>query len=285
MSKLKEELKKILKKSQIFPKKRLGQHFLVSKKALEKIIEAISPQGEIILEIGAGTGILTKELAKKAKKVIAIEKDPKLFEILKENLKNFKNVQIIKGDARKIGERMAKKLPYFNYKIVGNLPFYLSGFLLRKFLEIENPPKEIIFVFQKELAQKITAHAPKSNLLAICAQFYSQPKIVATFPENIFWPKPKVKTSILKFKMKKLSKFKKNLKFKKAFFLLIKAGFCEPRKKLLNNLRKKLGLKKEIVQKMLKNAKIKESARSENLTLKDWFNLTKIFLENEKKFS
>mgnify|MGYP001580061561 FL=1 len=139
-----------MKKINLIPSKGLGQNFLVDKGALRTIIEAadIKPD-EVVLEIGPGTGILTLELAKKAKRVIAVEKDAKMCEILKETLKNFKNVEIIQADIRNL------KLEIRNFKIIANIPYYLTSPIIRKFLEAANPPEEMILMVQKEVAQRI----------------------------------------------------------------------------------------------------------------------------------
>jgi 16S rRNA (adenine1518-N6/adenine1519-N6)-dimethyltransferase len=265
---LKKFIKNLFKKHKIFPLKRFGQNFLISKLALSKIIKAANLKAnDVVLEIGPGIGTITKELAKKVKKVILIEKDQRLIEILKENLSNFKNLKIIFGDIREIE---ICKLKIKNYKVVANLPYYLTAPVIRKFLEAKYPPKEMILTIQKEVAKRI-CQKKKLNILAIAVQFYSKAEIVDYILKNSFWPKPKVDGAIIKLKVKRQkSKVNKDL-----FFKIVKTGFCQPRKQLINNL-VKFGKKEKIKSWLLKN-KISPSKRPEDLSIKDWQNLTKTF--------
>jgi len=276
-------IKKLLKEKGMRPSKRLGQNFLVSKSVLKKIIEAADlEKTDIILEIGSGIGTLTQELAKRAKKVIAIEKDKKMVEILKEALKDFKNVKIVERDILKIENgSITKWLNGLNYKIISNLPYYIASPVIRKFLETKTPPQKMILMVQKEVAQRILAHPPKMNLLAISVQFYAKPKIVSYVSKRAFWPSPKVDSALIK-----LSEIKpKSYQHKSAqistdqrlFFKIVKAGFSHPRKQLVNNLVFELKLEKEKVKSWLLKNKILPNSRAENLSLKNWISLTKTF--------
>ena len=271
-------LKKLFQEKNIKPLKKFGQNFVVSKEILEKIIESadLEPK-DIVLEIGAGPGNLTKELAKKAKKVIAVEKDKKMIAILKETLKGFKNIKIIEGDALEF-EPKSHKLRVNNYKLVGNLPYYLTSAIIKKFLETENRPSQMVLMIQKEVAQRICSQPPKMNLLALSVQFYAKPKIVAYISKNCFWPRPKVDSAIINIKLNiKKKKLRDN---KDIFFKIIKAGFAHPRKQLANNLSSELKLDKEKVKSWLLKSKINPSQRAETLKEKDWLNLTQNFAKN-----
>jgi len=269
-------LKKLFQEKNIKPLKKFGQNFVVSKEILEKIIESadLEPK-DIVLEIGAGPGNLTKELAKKAKKVIAVEKDKKMIAILKETLKGFKNIKIIEGDALEF-EPKSYKLRANNYKLIGNLPYYLTSAIIKKFLETENRPSQMVLMIQKEVAQRICSQPPKMNLLALSVQFYAKPKIIAYVSKNCFWPRPKVDSAIIKLNIKK-KKLRDN---KDIFFKIIKAGFAHPRKQLANNLSSELKLDKERVKNWLLKSKINPSQRAETLKEKDWLNLTQNFAKN-----
>ncbi|GAI26861.1 unnamed protein product, partial [marine sediment metagenome] len=152
---MKKEIKNLLKAKNILPKKRLGQNFLISEKVLEKIIAAAQLEAkDTILEIGPGVGILTREIAQKTKKVIAVEKDQRMIDILKENLKDFQNVEIINEDILKLG---AEQWPQEDYKLVANLPYYITGSVIRMFLESAHPPKLMVLMVQKEVSQRICA--------------------------------------------------------------------------------------------------------------------------------
>jgi 16S rRNA (adenine1518-N6/adenine1519-N6)-dimethyltransferase len=267
-------LKEILKKYRIFPSKRLGQNFLIDKRILGKIIEiAELSKNDIVLEVGPGIGNLTKELAKRVKKVIAIEKDKRMVEILKKEV-NFPNVQIVYGDILKI-DLKSYKLKAGSYKIVANIPYYLTSRLIRKFLELENKPKLIVLMVQKEVAQRICAKPPKMNLLAVSVQFYAKPEIVSFVSKNSFWPRPKVDSAIIK--IKPLIDAGRRLINADLFFKIVKAGFSQPRKQLINNLSKNLGIDKMKIREWLFKNNIKPKQRAENLTIKNWLKLTNSF--------
>jgi len=266
----KKFIKNLLKKYNIYPSKILGQNFLISKEVLEKILDAANLKSkDVVLEIGPGIGTLTKELAKKVKQVIAIEKDSKMIKILKETLKDFKNVKIIQGDILKI-ENCKLKIENL-YKVVANLPYYITSPVLRKFLESDFKPKEMILMVQKEVAQRIVALAPDMNLLAISVQFFAKPEIISFVSKNCFWPKPKVDSAIIRLKVTgNRLEVDKDL-----FFKIARAGFAQPRKQLVNSLSNGLKLEKEKVRNWLKENEIKPERRAETLDIKDWIKLTK----------
>jgi 16S rRNA (adenine1518-N6/adenine1519-N6)-dimethyltransferase len=270
-----KEIKRILKENKIFLSKRLGQNFLIGEKIISKILKAADLSSkDFVLEIGPGIGNLTIEIAKKVKKVMAIEKDQRLVKILKENLERnqIKNVEVIEGDILKI---LNSQFPIQNsYKVVANLPFYLTARLIRKLLESKNQPKEMILLIQKEVGQRICAKAPKMNLLAVSVQFYGEPKIISFVSKKFFWPRPKVDSAIIKIVPKK-SLF--SFHYKEKFFKIAKAAFSHPRKQILNNFSRKLKLKKEKTKEWLLKNKLCPKQRAETLTLDDLLNLTKSF--------
>ncbi|MCX6760203.1 MAG: 16S rRNA (adenine(1518)-N(6)/adenine(1519)-N(6))-dimethyltransferase RsmA, partial [Candidatus Nealsonbacteria bacterium] len=217
----------------IKPNKRLGQNFLIDKAALNKIISAADlSENDVVLEIGPGTGMLTRELLKITKKVIAVEKDKKMAEVLKNNFKDCKNLEIINKDILKIDDLNIKE-----YKLVANIPYYITSPIIRKFLEYSNPPKLMVLTIQKEVAQRICSRPPDMSLLAISVQFYAKPKIISYISKNSFWPKPKVDSAILKIQDIK----NKNPEIDVAsFFNILRAGFKQPRKQLQNNISSEL---------------------------------------------
>jgi len=263
------------------PSKGLGQNFLVSKEILKKIIKAAElKSSDIVLEIGPGIGTLTYELAKRVKKVIAIEKDPNLVRILNNELRimEIKNVKIIQDDILKIHN--SKFMIHNSYKVVANLPYYITSPVIRKFLETENKPKLMVLMVQKEVSQRICPPARagakrKMNLLAVSVQFYSKPEIISFVSKKSFWPSPKVDSAILQ--IAPLINADKKLINADLFFKVVKAGFSQPRKQLLNNFSK--GKFKNFTREKIKNwllvNGIKPEQRAENLNLKDWLNLTR----------
>lgn len=268
---LMQDNKKLLQKYKIRPIKRLGQNFLIDELAIKKIIEAsdLNPD-DVVLEIGPGSGILTQELAKRAKKVVAVEKDIKMIEILKESLKDFNNVEIIQGDIRRFQDQALKSQ---RYKIVGNLPFYLTAPVIRQFLEAKNSPEEMILIVQKEVGQRICAKPPKMSILAVSVQFYASPRIISYISKKSFWPSPKVDSAIIKISKIRVSRGQETDKV--LFFKIVKAGFSQPRKQLINNLSKGLGMGREKTEKWLLGSNIDPSQRAETLNIEDWLKLLK----------
>ncbi len=271
-------IKNLFKKYKIYPSKRLGQNFLIKTSVLEKTIEAaeLSP-GDIVLEIGPGIGNLSQEIAKRTKKLIAVEKDKKMVEILKETLKDFKNIEIIQGDILKT-DVSSYKLQATNYKLVANLPYYITSPVIRMFLESLNPPKLMVLMVQKEVAERICARPPKMNLLAVSVQFYGKPEIVSLVSKKSFWPSPKVDSAILRITQIHTDRKTDS----RRFFKIVKAGFSHPRKQLVNNLLaldslNGVKLDKASIKKWLEQNKIKPSQRAETLSIKNWINLAKTF--------
>ena len=251
------------------PKKRLGQNFLIDKRVLERILEAadLSPH-DTVVEIGPGLGILTKALAEKAKKVIAIEKDPRMVEILRKTTEDLPNIEIVQGDILGIVLNQVKHRPT-SYKLISNLPYYITSPVIRKFLEARPQPKLMVLMVQKEVAQRVCAKPPDMSLLAVAVQFYGKPSTVSYVKKDCFWPQPKVDSAILK-----ITPIAADINTDaRRFFKVVKAGFKQPRKQLLNNFVKGLGLKREAVGKWLKSNAVLPDQRAESLALQDWINL------------
>jgi 16S rRNA (adenine1518-N6/adenine1519-N6)-dimethyltransferase len=269
-------IQSLFRKYQIRPLKRLGQNFLIDKRVITKLIRAASLKPrDIILEIGPGIGTLTIELAKKVKKVVAVEKDPKLVRVLNNELRlaGIKNVEAVRGDILRIPN--SKFRTPNSCKIMGNLPFYLTAPVIRKFLELESPPEEMILVVQKEVGQRICARTPKMNILAVSVQFYAKPEIISYVSRKSFWPSPKVDSAILR--IVPLVKADGKLINADLFFKIIKAGFSHPRKQLINNLSKKSNINREKIKDWLLKNNVQPNQRAETLTVKDWLALTKNF--------
>ena len=263
-------IKELLRAHNSTPKEHLGQNFLLEKRVAAKMLRAAELSLEdTILEIGPGIGTLTKELAKNAGRIIAVEKDPAMIKILRETTKALSNIKIIQADILSLPHlKLAKE----GYKVVANLPYYITSPVIRMFLEAKFPkPELMIFMVQKEVAQRICAKPKDMNLLAVSVQFYAEPKIVSFVSKGAFWPRPKVDSAILKLVPKKeLPPVNPAL-----FFRIVKAGFKQPRKQLGNNLMQGLKLKREEIEMRLRSIGIAPTQRAETLSLKDWISLTK----------
>jgi len=274
-------VKQILSEYQVRPSRGLGQNFLIDSRTIHKLLGAAQvDQEDTLLEIGPGIGILTQELARRAKHVIAIEKDAKMVEILKETLSGHSNVEIIHGDALKQNYKLKTK----NYKLVANLPYYITAPVIRKFLELDvkkpDPApfakkrcgvglRQMTLIIQKEVAQRICAKPPNMSILAVSVQIYAAPKIISYIKKNSFWPQPRVDAAILQ--ITPLSQ-PYALDFHR-FFTVVKAGFKQPRKQLVNNLSKELNLPRQKAEQWLLANDIQPTRRAETLTVQDWINL------------
>ncbi len=265
------DIKQLLNKYNIHPSKGLGQNFLCDETAFKKIIEAASPlKDDLVLEIGPGIGNLTVKLAQKAKKVIIIEKDQRMAAILEETLRGFNNIEIIQEDILRVEDSVVGSQ---KYKVVANLPYYITSPVIRKFLESANPPEQMVLMVQKEVAQRICSKPPNMSLLAVSVQFYANPAIISYVSKKSFWPSPMVDSAIIK-----ISEIKnKPIADREQFFRIVKAGFTQPRKQLINNLSKGLKIDKEKIKKILLENNILPNQRAETLTIESWLKLTKRF--------
>lgn len=253
------------------PKKQLGQNFLADKKVIEKIIEKSGLNAhDIVLEIGPGQGLLTYAIAQKVKKVIAVEKDEKLYNYLLKKFENIKNVEFVNEDILEyLKKQENKKSKKQKYKVIGNIPYYLTSHLIRELLALKNKPSEIILMLQKEVAERLVAKKGEMNLLAISVQIFAEPEILFHVSKNSFWPKPKVDSAVIKLKVKK-----EKLKIEEEkFFNLVKAGFAAKRKLLINNLAKGLDISKEKIYDIFRVVGIDINARAQDLSVEEWIGI------------
>ncbi|MDE2019651.1 MAG: ribosomal RNA small subunit methyltransferase A [Patescibacteria group bacterium] len=254
---------------------KLGQHFLKNKAALRLIIEALDlkPQ-EIVIEIGPGHGELTEEGERKMEngEWIAIEKDHALAEALKKQSKTNGCVKIIESDALKFlkdGPSSILRTPY-SFKLAGNIPYYITGHLLRILSELEHKPELCVFTIQKEVAERIIAKPPHMNRLAASVQFWAEPKILKILPAEDFSPPPKVESAIIK-----LANGGRRAEGGEKYYATVRTLFAQPRKTILNNLtsaKKESGpqLKsRDYITKFLEALKIDPSARPQDLQIAD----------------
>ncbi len=257
----------------IHAKKSLGQNFLKSKAALVAMVKAAEiTKGDIVLEIGPGKGALTEKLLETGAKVIAVEKDDRLIEVLGEKFeKETKTGQfrlihgdILELDLDSIGLKQGK------YKLIANIPYYITGLIFRKFLSGSIQPSKLIVMVQKEIADRIIARDGKESLLSLAVKVYGKAKKVMKVEKEYFSPQPKVDSAILL--IDNISKdFFKDIN-EDSFFEVIKAGFAHKRKVLIANLK---DISKKDLKKVFVDNKISEKARSEDLSLEDWKVLVK----------
>ena len=261
-------------------RKRLGQHFLIDREVLQLITSTAElTSTDIIMEIGPGLGILTKELARQAGRVIAVELDNKLAALLKQTLASFDNVTIINEDILHIDPATLLPEPSA-YKVVANLPYYITSPVLRHFLEASVKPETMIVMVQKEVAEAIVAEPGQRSVLSISVQFYGKPGIVSFVPAQSFHPAPEVDSAILRIDVYPQPAVA--VTDKRGFFELVRAGFTASRKQIVNSLAQGLGLHKTKVLTLLEKAGIVPQRRAETLTLEEWAQLWQIFTQRRE---
>ncbi len=248
----------------IAPKKSLGQHWLADETALAAMCAAASLHADdVVLEIGPGLGTLTQLLVQRAKQVIAVEFDLQLAAKLPE-LVTADNLQVTAADILRFD---LSHLPV-GYKVVANIPYYLTSNLLQVLCESTNPPSQMALLVQKEVAERVAAEPGDMSLLSVTVQYYCQASLDMIVPAALFTPPPKVDSQILKLKYREKPLF--DGVDAKRFFQLVKAGFAQRRKKLKSSLAAGLRLDKTAVEQLLTKAGIDPNARPQELSLHDW---------------
>ncbi len=252
-------------------KKSLGQNFLIDKNFVDKIVEASDIEDENVLEIGPGIGTITYEMAKKAKKVVAIEIDQSLIPILDENLEEFDNVKLINEDILKVD---LKKLveEEFNgesFKVVSNLPYYITTPIIEMLITRDLSCKDMTIMVQKEVGERMVASEKDKDYssLSVFIKFYTEAKILVKLPKSVFMPQPKIDSTILKLKLRV---YDENVD-QETLFKLVRAGFNKRRKTILNSMSDVIN--KEDLKEAFEKTGLKENLRAENLSIVDYINL------------
>ena len=257
--------KYILQTYNLEPKKSLGQNFLFDENVLARIVAAADLRAEDeVLEIGPGLGALTRLLAQKADRVVAVELDGRFLPILKTELAAYDNVTLIHGDILAQDPAQLFTRPY---KVIANVPYYITGAILRHLLSAAHKPSLLVMTVQKEVAERVTAVPPNMSLLAVSTQFYGRVQRIAAIKAGAFWPRPDVDSAVIRLDLYEERPLPLNEEA--AFFRLVKAGFSQKRKQLKNNLRQ-LGLSKEEVTAVLEAAEVDGRRRAQTLTLAEW---------------
>jgi len=261
--------KKLLRTYDLRARKGLAQHFLVDGGVVKKILDAaeLSPS-DTVMEVGPGLGVLTEGLVKAAGRVIAIELDRKFAAILQERIVSG-NLTVVNEDVLKTDPaELLKPRGISDYKVVANLPYYITAPVIRHFLEATLKPCLMVLMVQKEVAKQITAMPGNMSLLSVSVQFYGAPKVVAIVPARSFYPAPKVDSAILKIDV--YPRLKVDVDDVNGFFRVVKAGFSANRKQIVNSLSHGLGCAKSEVVPLLEKAGIEPQRRAETLSIEDW---------------
>ncbi len=264
----------LLSKYNLHPKRGLGQNFLVDSEVLRSITEAaeLCPS-DAVLEIGPGLGVLTKELLQRARCVLAVELDGALTQVLREELRDIQGLEVLQADILKIahGEEVRARCATEAYKVIANLPYYITSHVLRRLLEHPPRPELLVVMVQREVAERAVAAPGEMSLLALSVQLYSEPEIVSVVPRGAFLPPPDVESAVLRMRTRTDPLFPDITP--EFFFWVAGAGFGQKRKTLLNSLSSNLKLDKRVVAEALRTASVDPGARAQQLSLEEWAEL------------
>jgi 16S rRNA (adenine1518-N6/adenine1519-N6)-dimethyltransferase len=256
-------------------KKSLGQNFLADEAALRKVAGAadLTP-ADTVLEIGPGLGSLTRHIAEQAGRVLAVEIDQTLLPALEHVLAPYTNVEVISGDVLRVPLAQLQLPP--GYKVVANIPYYITSAILRHLLEHQaTRPSIIVLTIQREVAERICAAPGDLSLLAVSVQFYSQPCLITRLPAGAFYPRPEVDSAVLR-----LDVYPQPVDAGpdvETFFRVVRAGFGQKRKQLRNALSAGLGRPAPTVEAWLRAAGVEPHRRAETLTLAEWGALARAY--------
>ena len=256
-------------------KKSLGQHFLVDRSVLRRIVEAADLScGDTVVEIGPGRGVLTRELARRAGRVVAVEIDRGLVDVLEGRLSESPGVEVVWADARTV-DLESLVPPDAPYKVVANLPYYSASPIVRRFLGAAHKPALMVVMVQREVAQSMAAAPGRMGLMSVAVQLYGRPRIVCSVPPRSFRPAPKVTSAVVRIDV--LPAPAVELDSEERFFTLVRAAFSAPRKQLRNSLSHGLSVDSAVAERMLAEARIDHRRRSATVSLEEWGSLYAAF--------
>ncbi len=261
---------KILKTEDFSFKKSLGQNFLIDETVCPKMAAAAADKNTGVIEIGPGIGVLTKELGLTAKRVVAIELDNRLAEILPKTLNEFDNIRVVFGDALKLDLKELIKTEFADCErvtVCANLPYYITSPIIMSLLESRLPLDSITVMVQKEAADRLTAQigSREAGAVSVAVNYYAEGEILFKVPRGSFMPPPKVDSAVIKLTIRKNPPIM--IANEEQFFKFVKAAFAQRRKTLLNTVSNTLGIPKDTLRKALNELGISDTVRSEQLTM------------------
>ena len=263
------DVPKLLRAHDLKPRKGLGQNFLVDPAVLKRIVDAADlSRDDIVVDVGAGVGTLTRLLAEQASRVLAVELDDNLAAILRDETARLPNVQIIHGDILRLSDL---DLCHLGYKVVANLPYYITSAVLRHFLSRAPRPRLMVLTIQREVAERIVAAPGQMSLLAVSVQLYGQPRIVCRVGAGSFYPPPSVESAVVRIEVsEQLAVALAEGVGEDLFFRVARAGFAQKRKTLRNALSAGLRLPPPVVEEALGQAGVDPRRRAQTLSLPEW---------------
>ena len=263
------DIPKLLRAHDLKPRKGLGQNFLVDPAILQRIVSAAElSEDDVVVDIGAGVGTLTRLLAGQASRVLAVELDDNLATILRAEMAGLPNVQIIHGDILRLSDL---DLGHLGYKVVANLPYYITSAVLRHFLGRAPRPRLMVLTIQREVAERIVAAPGQMSLLAVSVQLYGRPRIVCRVGAGSFYPPPSVESAVVRIEVREQPAvaLAEGLD-EDLFFRVARAGFAQKRKTLRNALSAGLHLSPPHVEEELARAGVDPRRRAQTLSLPEW---------------
>lgn len=266
-----QEIQRILHTIGLRPQQAAGQNFLLDENVVESMVDAAGIEdGQSVLEIGPGLGILTRALLNRGVRVIAVELDMRLYAYMKKAFKGQEKLRLINGDIFKVN--LNELFKEGEYAVVANLPFSATSLVFRNFLTLPPRPSALTLMIQREVAHRICAQPGEMSMLALTVQYYSQPSLLFDVPPKSFWPIPQVTSSVIHCDhLKKVDET-----VDKPLFRLMKAGFSSRRKKLSNSLSAFLGIPTKSIEQKMANISLNSSIRAQELSLSQWLDLYKI---------
>lgn len=262
------------------PKKSLGQNFMVERAMIELMADAANVNADdTVLEVGAGLGDLTAILAARARRVIALEIDQRFLDLLEVDFANQPGVEVVHADILKADLPDLLGSDYGSYKVVANVPYYITSAILRKLLEASTPPEVLVITVQWEVAERAIAKPGDMSLLALGVQVYGVPEIVKKLKPGVFYPRPNIDSAILKvtphpegppLTAEELT----------GLFRVAQAGFSQPRKQIKNPLATGLHMDKDTASDALNTAGIDPRRRAETLTIPEWIALYRVLQDH-----
>lgn len=270
-------VKAIMREFGIRPSKRLGQHFLIDESPLYSMLEAAElKEDDGVLEIGPGLGVLTLKLASRAGKVVAVEKDPALLPALEKLAARHKNICLINEDVLKLNlEQIAKEYFDGKFKVVANLPYYITSPIIMKIVENRHFIEMAVIMVQKEVAERLSASPGTRDfgILSVAVQLYAEVDLVCRVSKSAFLPPPKVESAVVRLKLRENPAV--DVEDEKVFFRVVEAAFGERRKTVKNSLTSRLSLPSDGIREALKKAGIDENRRAETLRIEEFAALSR----------
>ncbi len=275
-------VRRLLEQWNLQPSKGLGQNFLVDQTALKKIVAAAElTADDVVLEVGAGLGTLTRRLAGNAGYVVAVELDKRLMPVLQSVLIDFDNITLIQGDILALAPAALisaasnqQSASSIQYKVVANLPYYITSAVLRHLLDASLKPQRMVITVQREVAERIVAKPGQMSLLAVSVQFYGRPQLLFRIKPGSFYPSPGVESAVLRIDLHAAPPVP--VENTATFFRVVRAGFAQRRKQLRNTMAAGLGRPPDEVATRLREVDVDPRRRAQTLSLEEWARVTRV---------